>query len=148
MGSWSCWYPWNKYADSLPKLESTWLLQWSLVPLPSYCQNSLHPMSQMGDVTFPHPLSQLNCPIPTVSSLKLVLSRPICLSFPPSLPTSKPLTIVVSSHKENPSCSACEHLLHDQNHLFLDCFAFELLCKSIFGFAVCTLTSGSTVGSL
>ena len=50
-----------------PKLELPCLLQWSLVPLHSYCQNSLHPVSQME--TSPFPLSP---PISTVTFLQFL----------------------------------------------------------------------------
>ena len=111
-----------------PKLEPTWLLQWSLVPLPSYCQNLLHPVSQMETSHF-----HISPPISTVPFLQFFRwnwssHAPYALSFPPSLRRSKPLTIVVSQLKENFSCSACEHLLHDLNHLFLDCLDLWLCC--------------------
>ena len=41
-----------------PKLEPPWLLPWFLVPLSSYFQNSLHPVSQMETFHFhiPNPI--------------------------------------------------------------------------------------------
>ena len=44
------------------KLEPSCLLQWSLVPLPSYRQNLLHPVSQMETSHF-HIPRNLNCSV-------------------------------------------------------------------------------------
>ena len=61
-----------------PKLKSSCLLRWSIVPLPSYRQNWLHPVSQIEKSHFPF---HLNCPVPIVSPEESVLSRPTCLEF-------------------------------------------------------------------
>ena len=76
-----------------PKLEPACLLRWSLVPLPRYCQNSLHPVLQMETSHFhiPPPISTV--PFQQFSALELVLSRPICFELFPSLPRSKPLQL-------------------------------------------------------
>ena len=79
-----------------PNLDPPCLLRWSLVPLPSCCKNSLNPVSQMETSHFHIPPL-----IPTVPFLQFLRGywsshAPFALSFPPSLPRSKPLTIVVS----------------------------------------------------
>ena len=88
--------PGNKHADSLHKAGPLCLLRWSHIPLPSYCQNFLHPESQMETSYFhiPPPISTL----PMLQFLRWNWSShaPNALSFPPSLPRSKPLAIVVS----------------------------------------------------
>ena len=130
-----------------PKLEPPWLLRWSLVPLPSYCQNSLHPVSQMET-------SHFHIPLPISTALFIQFLRwnwsfhapwPICIELSAFAYRVK---ASYNCRKENCSYSAGGHLLQDLNHLFLDCLAYEPLCKSIFGSEVCTQVCGSTVGSL
>ena len=67
----------NKHADSLPKAGT--YLPTAMVPCssPLLLAKLVTPRVTNGSVTFPHFSSHLNCPIPTVSVLKLVLSRPI-----------------------------------------------------------------------
>ena len=79
-----------------PKLEPPCQLRWSLVPLPSYCQNSLYAVVTNGDITFP-----LSPPIPTVPfpqffNWNWFSHASYALRFPPSLIRPKPFTSVVS----------------------------------------------------
>ena len=59
-----------------PKLEPPLLLRWSLVLLPSYSQNPLYPVSQMGSSHFNNP------PIPSELSLSYSFSVWIGLLTP------------------------------------------------------------------
>ena len=140
--------PGNKRTDSLPKARTS--LVTAMVPYssPELLPKLVTPSVINNDVTFSHFSSYPNCLIPTISLSKWFSPTPYALSFPPSLPSSKPLTIVASQSYGNFSSSAGGHLLHNLNHLFLHYLASEPLCKSIFGSAACTLECVSTVGSL
>ena len=71
----------NKHADSLPKagtsLATAIVHCSSLQLLPKFVTYGV----TNGDVTFSHFPSHLKCPIPTVSPLELVLTRPICFEL-------------------------------------------------------------------
>ena len=73
--------PENKHADSLLKAGAS--LPTAKVPCPSprLLPKLVTPSITNRDVTFPHSSSHLNCPVPTVSPLELVLLHPICFEL-------------------------------------------------------------------
>ena len=123
-----------------------------MVPCP-FSQLSPKPVTPRitnRDVTFPHSPSNLNCTVPTVSPEQLVLSGPICFelfAFASLIKASYYRRKSVIRRTLPAAPVGTGHRLQDLNHLFLDCLASEPLCKSIFGFAVCTLAYGSTAES-
>ena len=118
---------------------------------PQLLQNPLHPVSQMETSHLHNPPCHLNCPIPTVSPLELVLSR--LISFELSVFASKVKAFYNCRksfvRKTLPTTPVNTfYTLQDLNYRFLDYLGSEPLSKSIFGSAVCTLARGSTVRSL
>ena len=71
----------NKHADSLSKAGNSLPTAMVSFSLPQLLQKVVKPRVTNAAVTFPHFPSHLNCPIPTVSPLVLVLSRPECFEI-------------------------------------------------------------------
>ena len=116
-------------------------------PSPHLSPNPLHQVSQMETSFF-----QISPSISTVPFLHFIRGNwsyhsPYTLSFPPSLPRSKPFTVVVSQSKGK-FFLQCLWTPSTGPLSSLSCLSSKPLCKSIFGSAVCTLVCGSIVGSL
>ena len=73
--------PGNKHAQSRHNVGTFLATAMVRCSSPQLLPKLVTPSVTNGDVIFLNSFSHLNCPIPTVSPLKLVLSRPICFEL-------------------------------------------------------------------
>ena len=79
----------NNHADSLPKAGASPPTAMVPCPSPQLSPKLVTPGITNGDFTFPHSPSHFNGPVPTVSPLELVLSRPTCFELSAFVPKVK-----------------------------------------------------------